>query len=337
MEISLKEIAELVGGELRGDGSKKITGINRLNQAGPSEISFFKDKRYERELKATRAAALLLEQYRLDIEADQVIVKDAFSAYIKVAKMFAPEVPRYEGPVQNIFVHPDARIGIGVSLYPNVYVGKGVFIGDRSILFPGVYVGDFSEIGSETVLYPNVVVMPRCRIGKNCILHPGVVVGADGFGYFRDEMGIHKIPQIGNVVIGDGVELGANTCVDRAALGSTLVGDEVKVDNLVQVGHNVVIGDGTLIVAQAGIAGSVEIGRGVLIGGQVGISDHVKIGDRAMIGSQSGVAKDIASGDVVSGTPTMPHRLWLRVVTLLKELPSLFDRVKRLERVIGDE
>ena len=337
MGYRLKEIAELVEGRLIGDGQRIIEGINRLNQAGASELSFFKDKRYEKELKETRASALLLEAPRPELKVDQIIVKDAFQAYLKVAKLFRPDVPLYEGPLHHSFVHPDAKVRPGVSIYPYVYVGKGALVEEGAILFPGVYVGDYAEIGKNTVLYPNVVIMPQCKVGANCIFHPGVVVGADGFGYYRDELGIQKVPQIGRVVIGDGVELGANTCIDRAALGSTLVGNNVKMDNLVQVGHNVEIGDNTLVVAQAGISGSVRIGRGVIIGGQVGISDHVVIGDGAMIGSQSGVAKDIPPGEVVSGTPTMPHRLWLRVVTLLKDLPLLFERVRRIERRLGGE
>lgn len=335
MELTLKEIAELVEGELKGEGSKRITGLNRLNQAGPTELSFYKDRRYERYLSSTKASALLLERFRPELSVDQIIVKDAFKAYLKVAKIFQPPVPRYDGPTEHVFVHPEAKIGRGVNLYPYVYVGRGAYVGDGCVLFPGVYVGDYTSVGEESILYPNVVVMPYCTIGKQCILHPGVVIGADGFGYYQDEMGIQKIPQIGRVTIGDGVELGANTCIDRAALGSTVIGNHVKMDNLVQVGHNVEIEDNTLVVAQAGISGSVRVGKGVIIGGQVGISDHVTIGDRAMIGSQSGVAKDIMPGEVVSGTPTMPHRLWLRVVTLLRDIPSLFERVKRLEKQMG--
>jgi len=333
--FKLGEIAQLVEGDLKGDPSKKIIGINRLDKAGPEEISFFKDKRYQSELFNTKAGALLLERPFSELTQDQVIVKDSFKAYVKVARLFMKEVPRYQGISPLAFVHPKAVIGKDVSIYPFVYVGEGVCLRDRVILFPGVYVGDGSEIKEDSILYPNVVIMPGCKVGAHCILHAGVIVGADGFGYYRDEMGIQKVPQIGGVVIGDGVELGANTCVDRAALGDTVLGNNVKLDNLVQIGHNVFVGDNTLIVAQTGVSGSVWIGKNVIIGGQVGISDHLTIGDGAMIGSQSGVAKDIAPREVVSGTPTMPHRLWLRVVTLLKELPNLFERVKVLEKKMG--
>jgi len=335
LTFELGEIAKLVEGDLKGDPSKKITGINRLDKAGPEEISFFKDKRYQKELLNTKAGALLLERPFPHLHQDQIIVKDSFKAYVKVARLFMKEVPRYQGVSHMAFVHPKAVIGKDVSIYPFVYVGDGVTIGDRVVLFPGVYVGDGSAIKEGSILYPNVVIMPGCEIGANCILHAGVVIGADGFGYFQDEAGIQKVPQVGRVVIGDGVELGANTCVDRAALGETHLGDNVKLDNLVQIGHNVLVGDNTLIVAQTGVSGSVRIGKNVVIGGQVGISDHLSIGDGAMIGSQSGVAKDIAPREVVSGTPTMPHRLWLRVVTLLRELPNLFERVKALEKQMG--
>jgi len=211
-------------------------------------------------------------------------------------------------------------------------VGAGAEIGDEVILFPGVFVGDRVRIGAGSVLYPNVTVLGGCLLGRNVILHAGTVVGADGFGFVRDGARSVKVPQLGIVQIDDDCEIGANSCIDRAAFGKTWIRRGVKTDNLVQVGHNVVIGEDTIIVAQAGISGSVKVGREAIIGGQVGIRDHVEIGDRVMIASQSGVAKSIPEGRIVSGSPTMPHRVWLKTTGLIPRLPRLFDRLRTLEK-----
>ena len=213
-----------------------------------------------------------------------------------------------------------------------VYVGEDAVIGDEVTLFPGVFVGDRVRIGHRTVLYPNVTILERCIIGNDVAIHAGTVIGSDGFGYVRDGSKNVKIPQIGIVQIDDEVEIGANNCVDRAALGTTWIKRGVKTDNLVQIAHNVVVGEDTIIVAQAAIAGSAHIGKEVVLGGQVAISDHVHIHDRAMVGSQSGVAKDVKTGEIVSGSPAMPHRLWLRTSGLLPRLPNFSERLRALEK-----
>ena len=213
-----------------------------------------------------------------------------------------------------------------------VYVGKDSVIGDDTTLFPGVFVGERVKIGKRTLVYPNVSILQDCIIGNDVILHAGTVIGGDGFGFAREGSVPVKIPQIGMVQIDDEVEIGSNNCIDRAALGKTWIQRRVKTDNLVQVAHNVVIGENTVIVAQVGISGSVNIGCDVVIGGQVGIIDHLEIGDRAMSGSQSGVAKSVAPGEVVSGYPAMPHRLFLRTSGLIMKLPKTNSRLRDLER-----
>ncbi len=332
-EFTLKELALRLGGELRGDPQRLVRGINSLEQAQEWELSFYAQKKYQGYLSTTKAGAILVSEFLEGVAADQIKVKDPFQAYLDIAPLFEVPIPRCErSPLA--WISPEARIGKDVCIYPFVYVGKNAVVEDECILFPGVYLGENTRVGKGSVLYPNVVLMAGSSIGQNCIVWPGVVIGADGFGFTRGPTGHKKIPQLGNVVVGDNVEIGANTCIDRATLGSTFIGNGVKMDNLIQVGHNVSIGDHTIIVAQTGISGSVKVGKGVLIGGQVGIADHLKIGDGAMIGSQSGIAKDVGPNEVVSGTPSMPHRLWLRVMTLLRSLPELFERVKRLERSI---
>lgn len=331
---ALKEIAELVGGEVIGDDRVMITGINSLLEASRGEISFFADPRFKGSLKETNASALLVSAV-IDLYAGpQVVVPNPALAYARVASLFAPPLPRFSGISEKAFTHKSARIGQDVSIYPFVHVGEEAVIGDRTTLYPGVFVGDRVRIGDSTLIYPNVSILHDCVIGNEVIIHAGSVIGSDGFGFVRDGHTNLKIPQIGYVQIDDQVEIGANNTIDRAALGKTWIKRGVKTDNLVQVAHNVVIGEDTIVVALTGISGSVKIGREVIIGGQVGIKDHITIGDRVMIGSQSGVAKSISPGKVVSGTPSMPHRLWLRTTRIIPRLPEMYDRLRRLEKKV---
>ena len=334
--FTVKEIADSVGGEVIGDGQTVITGINSLEEASHGEISFFSDRRYAEYIKKTKASALLVSKGRGLYRGPQVVVSDPALAYVKVAGLFAPSAPRFSGISQKAVIHESSRIGDNVSIYPLVYVGEGAVIGDDVILFPGVFVGERVRVGNKTVVHPNVTIMHDCIIGNEVIIHAGSVIGSDGFGFVRDGSANIKIPQIGIVQIDDRVEIGSNSSIDRAALGKTWIKRGVKTDNLVQIGHNVVIGEDSIVVALAGISGSVHIGREVIVGGQVGISDHLKIGDRAMIGSQSGVAKSIPAGEVVSGTPAMPHRLWLRTRALITQLPLFNNRIRSLEKKVEE-
>jgi UDP-3-O-[3-hydroxymyristoyl] glucosamine N-acyltransferase len=334
LEFTLKEIAELVRGDIIGDDQMIITGINSLDDASRGELSFFVDPRYKESLEKTKASALLVSEKIALYEGSQVVVSNPALSYAKVAALFLAPTPRFPGVSERAFIHPNSTIGDNVSVYPLVYVGKQAVIGDNVILFPGVFVGERVKIGNNTVVYPNVTIMHDCLIGNEVIIHAGSVIGSDGFGFVRDGSVNVKIPQIGIVQIDDQVEIGANNSIDRAALGKTWIKRGVKTDNLVQIGHNVVIGEDTVIVAQTAIAGSVYIGKDVIIGGQVGISDHVKIEDRAMIGSQSGVAKSLSSGSVVSGTPAMPHRLWLKTRGLIMRLPDFTKRLRHLEKKV---
>lgn len=331
---ALKEIADLVGGEVVGDDQVTITGINSLEEASQGEISFFGDPRYQENLKETKASALLVRAFTELYAGPQVVVPNPALAYARVARLFAPPPSRFTGISEKAFIHKSASIGQDVCIHPSVHVGEEAVIGDRTTLYPGVFVGDRARIGWGTLIHANVSILHDCIIGNEVIIHAGSVIGSDGFGFVRDGHINVKIPQIGYVQIDDQVEIGANNTVDRAALGKTWIKRGVKTDNLVHVAHNVVIGEDTLIVALTGISGSVNIGREVVIGGQVGIVDHISIGDRVMIGSQSGVAKSISSGQVVTGTPTMPHRLWLRTTRVIPRLPEMYDRLRRLEKKV---
>lgn len=331
MGMTLEEIAKAVGGEAAGDKDLVITGINSLSDAGPSEISFFSDRRYQDNLRTTRAGALLISQKTDGFKGPQIIVPHVELAYARAAALLAPPASRHAGISPEAVVHEKSLIGKDVSIYPLAYVAEGAEIGDGTTLFPGVFVGEGAKIGKKCLIYPNVAILDRCIIGNNVIIHSGAVVGGDGFGFVRDGAASIKIPQIGIVQIDDDVEIGVNNCIDRAALGRTWIQRGTKTDNLVHIAHNVVVGEDTIIVAQTGISGSCHIGREVIIGGQVGISDHVKVEDRAMIGPQSGIAKAVGRGEVVSGSPAIPHRLWLKVSALLPRLPDFSQRMRQLE------
>lgn len=336
MKLSLKKIASLVGGNVIGNDSFIIEGINSLDAAAQGEISFFADRKYKESLRKTKASAIIVSEENLLFKGPQVVVSNPVLAYAKVASIFAPPVPRYPGISEQAVLHDSTRIGKNVSIYPLVYVGEEALIGDNVIMFPGVFIGDRVKIGNGTIIYPNVTILHDCQIGKNVIINAGTVIGSDGFGFVRDGAVSVKIPQIGMVQIDDDVEIGANSCIDRAASGKTWVKRGVKTDNFVHVAHNVIIGEDTIVVAQVAISGSVHIGRQVIIGGQVAISDHVEIGDRVMIGSQSGVPKSIPSGEVVSGTPAMPHRLWLKTSGIIRRLPQFSEHLRDLEKRVAE-
>ncbi|MCG6880115.1 MAG: UDP-3-O-(3-hydroxymyristoyl)glucosamine N-acyltransferase [Deltaproteobacteria bacterium] len=336
MEIPITKAAEMVGGECVGDEKFVVTGINSLDQAGPREISFFSDHRYGESLKNTKAGALLVSKINAQFTGPQVLTAHVALAYAKLAAFFAVPPTRYPGVSSDAFISGDCRLGEDVSISPMVYVGKGCEIGDGATLFPGVVLDQGVKIGTRTLLYPNVTVLRGCVIGNDVIVHAGTTIGSDGFGFVRDGTSSVKVPQTGIVQIDDHVEIGANNCIDRAAFGKTWIKEGVKTDNLVQIAHNVVIGEHSIIVALTGISGSSRLGRGVLIGGQVGVNDHIEIGDGVMVGPQSGVAKSIPSGGIFSGTPAIPHRAYLQNTALVAKLPQFKERLRGLEKKVRE-
>ncbi len=335
MSYTLGDIADLLKGDLSGEREVPITGVNALEKASEGDISFYSDPRFKESLKSTKAAAIFVSKRNELFPGPQILVPNPVLAFAKVTGFFAPSPSSREpGISEGAVIHEGAQIGNNAVIYPHVYVGEGAVIGDDVILFPGVFIGDRARVGNRSLIYPNVSVLHDCLIGNDVIIHAGTTIGSDGFGFVRDGSVNVKIPQIGIVQIDDDVEIGANNAIDRAALGKTWLKRGVKTDNLVQIAHNVVIGEDTILVAQVAVGGSARIGREVVIGGQVAIADHLEIGDRAMIGSQSGVAKSLAPGKIVSGTPTMPHKLWLRTRSLITRLPDLNARIKKLEKKI---
>jgi UDP-3-O-[3-hydroxymyristoyl] glucosamine N-acyltransferase len=336
LEYTLKEIAELVGGVIVGIDQALIRGINSLAEAKEGEISLYVDRRYEKQLKETKASAVLVAEVTEAYHGPQVLVPHPALAHAKVAQLFSSPHPRFPGISDKAVVHETSIVGANPSIFPLVYVGEKAHIGDEVILYSGVFVGDRVRIGNRTVIFPNVTILPDCIIGNEVIIHAGTVVGSDGFGFVRDGHRNVRVPQLGTVRIDDHVEIGANNCIDRAAMGKTWIKRGVKTDNLVHIAHNVVVGEDTVIAAQTAIGGSASIGKEVVIGGQVAISDHISIEDRVMIGSQSGVAKSLGPGEIVSGSPAMAHRLWLRTSGIIPRLPDLSQRLRKLEKKVED-
>ncbi|MBI5694814.1 MAG: UDP-3-O-(3-hydroxymyristoyl)glucosamine N-acyltransferase [Nitrospirae bacterium] len=332
MEKTLKELAGIVGGELDGDGTLVVKGVAALKDAGPGDITFLANPKYLRELGSTRASAVIAAP-GVDVgPLAAVRAKNPYFAFAKAVALFAPVKAHPSGVMDGARVSPDARLGEGVTVYPNAFVEAGTVIGDGTVLYPGVYVGDGSSIGRGCTVYPNVVIREGVSIGDRVIIHGGTVIGADGFGYATEGGRHNKIPQIGGVVIEDDVELGANVTVDRGALGNTVIKRGSKIDNLVMIAHNVVVGEDSIIVAQVGVSGSTELGRNVVLAGQVGLVGHIKVGDGVMVGAKSGVSSDLAAGQAYSGIPAIPHKDWLKVQAVLPRLPELRKLVKDLEK-----
>jgi UDP-3-O-[3-hydroxymyristoyl] glucosamine N-acyltransferase len=329
---TLGDLAGALGGRVLGDDTIPISGVAGILEAGPDELTFLASARYEPHLKETRAAAILIAEPRPGLTIPQLIHENPYFAYLKAVQLYRPGPPR---PAPG--VHPTATVDATASLGRDVYIGphsvveQGATVGDGAVLLAGVYVGHRAHIGAETLLNPNVVVRYECVLGKRVIIHSGTVVGADGFGYVRDQGIYHKVPQVGNVVIGDDVEVGANVCIDRATTGSTVVGSGTKIDNLVQIGHNVRIGENVVIIAQVGISGSTEIGSGATIAGQAGVAGHIKIGENAVVGGKSGVTKSVPANTRVSGFPAQAHSTARRLHALTARLPQLVERLHNLE------
>lgn len=341
---TLAELAAHVGGQLEGDGSLEISGVNGLSEASPSEISFYGNTRYRKEFLATRARAVLVSgEVPAPAGVSLVKVANPHLAFAKLSALFHPVTKPAAGIRPGAFVHPEAVVDASAAILAGAYVEKGARIGPRSILYPGVFVGEDAKIGADTVLHANAVIRERCSVGDRCIVHACAVIGADGFGFAFDPEGQSgpehfKIPQAGTVRVEDEVEIGACTCIDRATLGETVVGRGSKLDNLVQLAHNVRVGPLSLICAQAGVSGSTELGTGVILAGQVGVVGHIRVGDLARVGAQSGVSHDVPDGATVSGSPAVDHKQWLRasaaqtqVADLIKEVRALKKKVEALE------
>ena len=343
--ITLREIAERLEGELAGDhGDIVISEPASLREAVPGNISFLAHRRYLKDLQETRASAVVLPKGVSFDRLPSIRVDDPYFAFAQLLHLFYDLPYQSKGVDERAIVRRGVQIGRDVTLYPYVYIEEDASIGDQVMIYPGTFVGKGSLIGDHSVLYPNVTIREGCRIGRRVIIHSGAVIGSDGFGFVPYKGEHHKIPQVGGVIIGDDVEIGANTTIDRATIGNTVIKRGTKIDNLVQIAHNVSVGEDCVFAAQAGIAGSTQIGNHVTMAGQAGVTGHIRIGDQVTVAGQAGVTKDVKEGQTVAGMPALPHREWLKAMAVFEDLPELKkkiselgNRIEEIERIVGDK
>lgn len=338
MEFTVSQIALLLGGEIQGDGDRKISMLAKIQEAKNGEISFLSNPKYETYIYETKASAVIVNKdfkSKRDLSTTLIKVDDPYSSFTVLLEEYHKFISFQKSGIEEpCFIGNGCSVGEGVYRGAFSYIGHNVKIGTNVKIYPHTYIGDNVEIGDNTILNANVKLYAHTKIGSNCVFHSGVVIGSDGFGFAPQSDGTYKtIPQMGNVVIGNNVDIGANTVIDCATFhgDSTKVGDGVKLDNLVQIGHNVKIGINTVIAAQTGVSGSTEIGKNCIIGGQVGVGGHIKIADNTGVGAQSGVSKSTKSGMKLWGTPAMDVIKYQRSYALFKNLPDLNFRLKQLE------
>ena len=331
--LTLGEIAKAVGGSIEGPPERVLRGVAGLEEAGPEQLSFLANPKYRSALAATKAGAVLLAPgWECPAGVACVRTPDPYAALVVVLSRFDPGLPAVEGVHPSAVVHASADLAPDAALGPHAVVGPGARIGARSRVAAGGVVGADAVLGEDCYLYPRVVVGRACVLGNRVVIHPGTVIGSDGFGYAPVDGSYRKVPQIGIVVVEDDVEIGANTCIDRATFGTTRIGRGTKIDNLVQIAHNVAIGENSALAAQSGVAGSTRLGRGVVLGGQAGLSGHLRLGDGAQVAAQAGVIGSVEAGVTVSGYPARPHREALRAAAMLRRLPEWERRIRALER-----
>jgi len=337
MRKTIKEIAELIDGEVIGDDNIVITGVSGIKEAGEGDITFLANPKYFPLIERTRASAIITPRDSKFTERTIIRTDNPSLAFAKIVSLISPcEVTHPKGIHPSAIIGKDACLGKDVGIGPYTIIEDNVSIQDKTIIYAGCYVGHHTKIGSNTLIYPNVSIREHVSIGNRVIIHSGTVIGSDGFGFVTIEGLHHKIPQVGTVEIEDDVEIGANVTIDRARFDKTLIGRGTKIDNLVQIAHNVVIGENSIIVAQAGISGSTIIGKGATLAGQAGLVGHITIGDGAVVAAQAGVTKSVPANTTVSGYPAKPHNVAKRVNACLQNLPRLYNIVAELKKKITE-
>jgi UDP-3-O-[3-hydroxymyristoyl] glucosamine N-acyltransferase len=336
MKVTAKIVADFTKGELIGNPDEVITDVSKIEEGKPGTLAFLANPKYEKYLYTTDASVVLIgKEFQLNgsIRPTLIRVDNAYDAFTSLLELYTKMVPEKTGIEQPCFIDPTAKIGENVYIGAFSYIGPGVMLGKNVKIYPQSYVGDYTQIMDNTILFPGVRIYHGCYIGRDCTLHSGVVIGGDGFGFVQQaDQQYRKIPQVGNVIIEDCVEIGSNVTIDRATMGSTVIRKGVKFDNLIQIGHNVEIGENTVIVSQAGIAGSTKVGRNCQIGGQVGLAGHLKIGDNVKIGAQSGVSNNLKDDETVLGSPALPVSQQIKAMITYKSLPEMSRRIADLEK-----
>ncbi|MCK8827781.1 UDP-3-O-(3-hydroxymyristoyl)glucosamine N-acyltransferase [Natroniella acetigena] len=336
MGKKVKELAQLVAGEVVGEQEFEVEGVGGADNADSDQITFALDQGFFQQAKQ-RAGAIIINEdlVRDDIEQPLIVVDNPRLAFAKIAKVFLPQPYAQPGISKQAVVSAEAEVGDEVSIHPGVVVEAGAKIGDRVILAPGVYVGHDVEIGQDSIIHPNVVIEYECKLGNEVEINAGAVIGCQGYGFETGADGHQKVPQFGNVVIEDKVEVGANVTIDRAATGSTIVGEGTKIDNLVHIAHNVEVGADSLLIAQVGIAGSSKLGERVTLAGKSGVVGHLEIGDDVTVGAYSAVTNNVADDSFVSGYPAHEHRQERRIKAARKKLPQMMKKMRRLEKKVA--
>ncbi len=340
MQFSAGQISQIINGKVEGDENVAVHSFGKIEEASNGQLSFLANPKYEDYLYTSKASVIIINEnlkLKQPVSATLLRVPDAYSAFATLLDKYQQlKTQQLNGIEQPVFIHATARMGDNVYLGAFVYVGENVIIGNDTKIFPGCFIGSNVEIGEKTILHAGTKIYNGCRIGNEVIIHGGTVIGSDGFGFAPQANGeLRKVPQIGNVVVEDKVEIGANCSIDRATIGSTLIKKGAKLDNLLQIAHNVEIGNNTVIAAQSGVSGSTKIGNNVMIGGQAGIVGHIQIADGSKINAQSGVSKSLKNKNMaVTGTPAYEYSASLRSQALIRKLPELEKRISDLEKII---
>ena len=333
MKLTLSEIARLVGGQLIGDGEIEIAGANGIVEADSHEISFAVPPHLDKAADS-KAAAVILTELVPELTKPQIIVSNPREAFGKLLEVFAPVVHIERGIHPSAVIGDKVTLGKNIAILPHVVIANGANIGDNSIIYPFTFVGEGAVIGKDCLLYPSVTVREYCTLGDRVIIHSSSVVGSDGFGFVTVGGEHRKVPQVGNVVIGDDVEIGANVAIDRATTGSTVIGRGTKIDNFVHFAHNDIVGENCLFVAQTGISGSVKIGNNVTFAGQTGSAGHLSIGDNCVFAARTGIIGDVPANSFYAGFPARPHKEWLRAEAGINKVPVMVKRLRELEKRI---
>ena len=339
MEFSAKQIAEFIQGTIVGDENATVHTFAKIEEGIPGAISFLSNPKYTPYIYDTQSSIVLVNNDFVpekEVKATLIKVNNAYESLAKLLNLYEMSKPKKTGIDPLAYIAPTAKIGENVYIAPFACVGDNAEIGDNTSLHPHATVGSGAKIGHDCILYPNVTVYHDCRVGNHCILHAGSVVGADGFGFAPSPEGYEKIPQIGIVVLEDNVEIGANTCIDRATMGATIIRKGVKLDNLIQIAHNVEVGSHTVMASQVGIAGSTKVGEWCMFGGQVGVAGHIKVGNKVNMGAQSGVHSSIKDGEALIGTPPMPLKSYFKSSAVFRKLPDMYLELNSLKKEIEE-
>lgn len=337
MEFTAQQIAAFLRGTVEGDPEVKVSNFSKIEEGKPGTLTFLANPKYEHHIYHTEASIVLVNQDFIPTEpihTTLIRVENAYTALAQLLNMVEQAKSKKSGVDSTAFIAPTASVGEDCYIGNMAYIGERVKLGNNCQVYPFAYIGDNVEIGDNTILYPHVTVYHDCRIGQHCILHAGSVIGADGFGFAPEGEQYKKIPQLGNVVIEDNVEIGANTTIDRAVMDSTIIRQGVKLDNLIQIAHNVEVGENTVMAAQVGIAGSVKVGKHCMFGGQVGLAGHIQIADDVTLGAQAGVISSVKEATTLLGAPAIQARNFMRSSAIFNRLPELYRTIGQLQREV---